>query len=340
MATVLVVGASGVLGQFVCKELVRTGKTVVVSDYKIARGRQTAKAIPGALFREVDVRDERSIREGLAHVDGVVVVAKQEEPLVQKLCLEEGIPCIDVTVDTTFIGKMCALKGKRAVSIMMAGFIPGLSGLLVKEACLAFEEMSCIKVALLQSTNAQAGVAGTSDMLQIISEDVDGKKGFKEVVEFPFGKDGHRLPVRKINHLERKKLRTEYNIPDLSYFTAWDDNHLNKKLSGLHRFSLLPRLAKWKGLLSKLIAHNPSQSERAYLTVEAQGKVDNQEKKMTWMVTVESDYEATAFATVAMLKEGMAGSVKGVKYPFEVTSIHRLMKHRDPSIIQLVKKEE
>lgn len=328
MLTILVIGASGVLGQLVCREMMRKSEEVhvIVSDYKVDRGRKTAALIPDGEFRQADARNRESIRSALFGVDAVIVVAKQEKPLVQQVCIECNVACVDVTTEAAFVSKLRELDSPNTASIVMAGFIPGLSGLMVKEAVETMEELEEVNVALLQSTNAQAGATGVSDMLHIVAENVEGKAGFKEMRQIAFGSSRFEKKVRKIEHAERKCIAEAMNLPKLHYWTAWDEDSFNKKISLLKKLGLLRWLANQKGLIEKIVTHNPNHNEKAYLTVEASGSIDGRSQVKSWRVSVVSDYETTAMVAVALAKIVLKNDIKGIHYPFEITNLNEVIK--------------
>lgn len=334
---VLVVGASGVLGRYVCKALIEQRYEVVVGDYKAERGRQTAAALPLATFKEVDVTDSASLYAALQHIEAVIVVVKQEYPLVQKVCIEKNIPCIDVTVDEAFIEKVQDLKAEHTASILMAGFFPGLSGILIQEAISTFDSLESVSIGLLQSTNANAGITGITDMLRIVNHDVDGTPGFSEKRNMKFGEFASSHVVRKIEHVERKRLLQNKKLPRINYYTAWEKKTFNIIIRLLQKTGLLGHLTNQKGLLEKLVRHNPTQPEQAYLTIEAAGLLREKKQKKEWRVRVRSDYETTAAVTVALVKIVLENHITGIHFPYEITSTHEILKNIDESKVRLIR---
>lgn len=327
MKTIMVVGASGILGHFVCEELLRMHEKmkIIVTDYKVERGKHLSESFHGSLFRKVDVRDESSIRSALNEVDAVIVVVKQDCPTVQKICSEEGVACIDVTVDKEFAKKVRSLSIEKTVSIVMAGFFPGLSGLLVKEAYNTFDKLKTLDVALLQNTNAKAGATGISDMLHIVAQTIDGKPGFKEKRKMVFGSSGFEQEVREIDHTEKRVLQTELTIPELRYWTAWNEASFNKKIASLKNFGLMKWLANRKKLLGKLVTHNPLENEKAYLTAKASGWINEHYQEKSWRLSVNSDYQTTAKITAVLTHVVLKKQITGVKYPFEMVNLKEVL---------------
>lgn len=180
MKKVLVAGASGALGKLVCQELLRImGKRIqlTVTDYKTERGEQLANALKQDVqFQFMDVDDKENVKQVIKNVDIVVVVVKQKKPHIQTACVENKILCIDVTPFYDFVEKVKELNQKAEKnergSVIMSGFFPGLSGLMVKETISYFQEVREVNVGLLQNTNAKTGLSCILDMLKIISQSV------------------------------------------------------------------------------------------------------------------------------------------------------------------------
>ncbi|MFF5995015.1 saccharopine dehydrogenase NADP-binding domain-containing protein [Lysinibacillus sp. KU-BSD001] len=107
MKRVMVVGSSGVLGKLICTELLRIfGNTIhlVVSDYKTSRGKETATTLgSGVRFQYLDIHHKESVEQALQEVDIIIVATKQTTPIIQKVCIEQKVFCIDVTVFGDFV---------------------------------------------------------------------------------------------------------------------------------------------------------------------------------------------------------------------------------------------
>lgn len=84
MKTVRVVGASGVLGQFVCAELLRIFENeikLIVTDYKMDRGKRLANSFNGDVeFEYLDINDDKNISNVIQNIDIAIVVLKQINP--------------------------------------------------------------------------------------------------------------------------------------------------------------------------------------------------------------------------------------------------------------------
>ncbi|MFA9455999.1 saccharopine dehydrogenase NADP-binding domain-containing protein [Halalkalibacter sp. AB-rgal2] len=242
MNKVLVIEATGILGKLVCQEILRQldRSQLVVADYQIERGKQLAQSLSNQTeFCYVDITKRDSIEAAICQVNVVIVALKQKEPAVQKLCIGRGVHCIDVTPFSSFTSQVEQLHNyaleKRVCSITMSGFFPGLSALMVKKAVKQFDEVSNVDVALLQHTNAKAGITGIMDMLQIISEPVTKENqltytGFTRRKKLPFGDCQTLRFVREIHHDEKEFVAEKLGLDSIHYWTAWNNDSFNHLL--------------------------------------------------------------------------------------------------------------
>nr|WP_106782991.1 saccharopine dehydrogenase NADP-binding domain-containing protein [Lysinibacillus timonensis] len=338
MKKVMVVGASGVLGQLVCAELLRIFENQIkltVTDYKIERGKQLVNSFEGDVqFQYLDINDEENISQVIQNIDIVIVVLKQKTPLIQEACIYNKILCLDVTPFYGFVEKVIELN-ERAVnnqvgSVVMSGFFPGLSGLMVKRAMADFNEVNEINVGLLQNTNAKAGVSGILDMLTIVSKPVDVGdmwiSGFTKKRKMQFLTPGRDKEVRLIHHSEKVLLSGRLTTNPIHYWTAWNSKPFNKLVSLFRQLGLLNQLHKLDHkILSKIVKHNPNQNESAFLTVEVKGIVGGEERIKRLSLASFSDYHTTAIVTAALAKIAHQQNVKGVACPFEITTLDELI---------------
>ncbi len=338
MEKIMLIGASGVLGKLVCDELLRIFKNpinLIVTDYKTERGRKLASSFnKDVQFQYLDVNNERNIRETVKNVDIVVVVLKQITPYVQKICIENKILCIDVTPFYNFVSKVNELNGSakknNVGSVVMSGFFPGLSGLMVKEAVSSFQEVTEVNVGLLQNTNAKAGVSGIIDMLKIISQPLKFQNktvsGFTRKRKMFFLGPYKEKEVRLIKHSEAILVNNKLATKPINYWTSWNSDIFNKQVSLLKKIGFIGILHKVNNkLLSKVVKHNPNKNEDAFLTVEVKGIVDNKTKIKIVSLSTFSDYHTTAMVTAALAKIAFQKSVKGIVCPFEITSLDELL---------------
>lgn len=340
MQRVMVIGASGVLGHLVCMELLRIYNDqieLIVTDYKIERGKRLASSFNKEVeFRSLNINDEENIKQVVIDVDAVVVTLKQESPLIQKACIDHKILCIDVTPFYDFVAEVSGLsdaaQNNEVGSVVMSGFIPGLSGLMVQKAVSDFTEITEVNIGFLQNTNAKAGISGILDMLRIISLPVSFKNtvipGFSQKRAMLFLNQNRHTKVRLIEHAEKNLLteKLKVNMDSIHYWTSWNKNTFNILISLLKRTGMIKVIRKMnRGLLSKMVSHNPSRPEDAFITVEVKGIIDNKERSRLLSLSTTSDYHTTAMATAALVKIAYQKKVVGVVCPFEIASLDEVI---------------
>lgn len=365
----IIVGASGVLGKMICYEIQRLfigDFQLIVTDYNHRRGNETATALgKKTLFRPLDVNHKEAITSAIWDASCVIVATKQELPLIQQYCAKKGILCIDVTVFRSFVEQVREIDCQHSASIVMAGFFPGLSGLLVRRAITGFSEVHEVNVGLLQNTNAQAGLSGIKDMLSIVSrrssrtiatagaataqDSAPGVRARARTMKFPhpFG----QKKVRAISHAEASYLSSHFLVTNLHYWTAWQSSSFNWVVQLLDKLNVIPLIQTGKAdrLLASLIRHNPNQGEHCALSVEVTGLKDGLAKSRTLTLSVPSDYRTTAMFTAALAKFTMDKSkseatqtlsttaqkkLTGVLFPFEYAELENILRIMDcPDIL-------
>ncbi|MFJ8260715.1 saccharopine dehydrogenase family protein [Rummeliibacillus sp. NPDC094406] len=342
MQKVMVVGASGVLGRLVCKEVLRIFNnqvTLVVTDYQEERGKKLAKSFnQEVIFQYLDITNKENISRVIKNIDVVVVVLKQQDPDIQRACIDNNINCIDVTPFSDFAKKIQSLyqdsEKNKAGSIVMSGFFPGLSGIMVKKAVSNFQEVTEVNIGLLQNTNAKVGVSGILDMLKIISQDVDYYEDDKIVNLLGFNKKRimhfehyNDKEVRLIDHAEKNFLKQKIKVEKINYWTSWNNYFFNKLISLLKNLGIINTIVKLDNnkFLSKIVKHNPSKNEKALITVEVKGTIDNKERIKTLTLSTFSDYHTTAMVTAVLAKVTVHKKLNGIVFPFEIIDLDELL---------------
>ncbi|MFF5995016.1 hypothetical protein AAGS61_09695 [Lysinibacillus sp. KU-BSD001] len=228
----------------------------------------------------------------------------------------------------------------------MAGFIPGLSGLLIKKAVSDVDQISSVNIGFLQNINAKAGLTGILDMLALVNQDITTKENDKRLSGFTKKRRMEFLPsfkqkeVRLIEHPEKLFIEMKLGIRNIRYWTAWNNNAFNRVISSLKQFHLIDFILnmKQKKILSTVVKHNPNKPEHAFLTVEVKGIVGGQKCIKTLALSVFSDYHATAMVTAALAKIASEKNLKGVLFPFEMTNLDEILSIMDCEEIALEKK--
>ncbi|MFS0735927.1 glucose 1-dehydrogenase [Sphingomonas sp. 1P06PA] len=157
----LITGAASGLGAADAKRLAEEGAQVVLTDMNAAMGRETAAAIPGALFLEHDVRDEarwqQVIAETVAQFGGLHILVNNAGLVrfanVEECTLEEFRLHQQVMVEGTFLGckhGIPAMAKSGGGSIVNVSSVGGLKGIDVLAA------YSAAKAALIGMTRSIA----------------------------------------------------------------------------------------------------------------------------------------------------------------------------------------
>ncbi|KMK74989.1 saccharopine dehydrogenase NADP-binding domain-containing protein [Alkalihalobacillus pseudalcaliphilus] len=334
MKKILIVGATGTLGQLVYRDIRRLfpeDVTFAITDYNKERGIDFASNKgKGTEWRYLNVMDAGSIEQALVGVDFVVILVKQLEPKIQELCIERKIPSLDVTpfyalyTDTIKYGDYAL--GQETGVLLFSGFLPGLSGLLIQKAVANFDKIESVDIGFLQNKNANVGITGIKDMLRLINEPIRNQEktfSFSQTRKMSFL--GHQKPkkVRNIEHAERLLLIDKYPI---SYWTGWSDNTFNTLIYILKKAGLLPFIIKLSpNIMKKIVKHNPENPEEAILTVEVKGHIQNKLTIKRYSLQTFSDYQTTSLVTAALLKIMLSKQVDGVVVPYEITNIDEVL---------------
>ncbi|MBN2436509.1 MAG: hypothetical protein JXK07_14710 [Spirochaetes bacterium] len=343
MTKIIVIGASGVLGGLICTEILNLFKKNVklfIGDYKSNRGKITADYF-NAEFCETNIDDLNELSLSLSGKDLVIITINQKEPVIQKLCLEKSIPCIDITAFYSFAKKVQTLyntdtNDNKSTSIIMAGFWPGLSGLLLTEALKEFDEVYESNISLIQNTNAKAGASGIVDMLKIISEPVNTMyndtnitlSGFslKRKIKLPFA--NKEYTTRLISHSEKQMLSEKLPVRNINYWTTWNNCFFNLLISIMNKTKLLNIIVNKidKNTINKIPRHDAKKSEETILVVDVKGKKENNIIVKKLCIKTFSDYGTTAKIVAALARESLTNRTAGVCLPLEITTLNKVLK--------------
>lgn len=362
--SILVLGASGGLGLHICREVIRQfgPDALMVGDYKTERGRETASRLGADItFAQVDVHDPSSLRAALNNgVSAVIVSVQQHQPLAQLACIEAGIPCLDVTVQSDLLVQIEQLdaqaRAAECTSIVLAGLFPGLSGLMAKQAVEMLDHVDTLDVALCQNSQASTGVTGIADMLGLFAQPVEYRSngGAKSVPGFsltrsiqyppPFGLKNHRLAY----FIERDEISRELEVPNVNYWTGYDKAVFDRMLATLNRLKILTLFNRptLRTPLARLIdvgtKAGASSDERCAVVAEATGLKDGQSRLARVSILAPSDYRTTAMSVVAMMKllAEKELTTSGVHFPAQVTSLHSLLDAMHSSEVVLAESRE
>ncbi|MFC4401791.1 hypothetical protein [Gracilibacillus xinjiangensis] len=330
----MVVGASGVLGKLMCKEVFRIfghSADLIITDYNKERGEHVKNSFSKQVeFRLLDIHNKSNVENVIHSVDIVIIAIQQNKPHIQEICIQRQIRCIDVTTSQNLVDRTLLLdsqaKSHNIASIVMAGFLPGLSGLLVKKAITSFSDIVEVNISLLQNKNANVGVSGALDMLKLISQPVQyGNKMIKGFKEKKMVGSNNKHTVRLITHPEKDYLSRKLSIPVINYWTGWNDNLYNLKIEFILKANIIPFLQKYQSIFKSQIKHDNKSTEDVLLSVEVTGASSNKAITKTFSLTAISDYGITAMMAVALAKIVSNKKYSGTYFPFEITTFEEVL---------------
>lgn len=211
---------------------------------------------------------------------------------------ELGISTLDVSVShphrfLASLAETARTTGSR--HLVSVGLMPGLSGVLAREALARFPDDQ-VDILLVQSSNAKVGINGVRDMLTLI---------------VPTTKNA--APKPGWLRLDHPEAGTASPNGQIRYWTTWDDQAKTSLVGGLAKQRLLPVLARRlpDAALRRLAASKPHQPENCEIQVWVDGR-----KKLA--VGLSGDYPATAAICAALVKM-VPGLAQGVHRVWDVT---------------------
>ncbi len=344
---ILVIGSAGGVGRRVCAEVARQcgSDSLVLGDHRIERAESQAREHPGATVQRVDLHDTACLESALGHgLSAVIVCPRQERPEVQRICVERGIPCLDVTIEPEFIAQVHALDARARETgtplLTMAGMWPGLSGLMAVRAAGMLDRVDRVDLALCQSTQSKVGPEGIADMMGCFAKPVLERRGgrSREVPGFsvkrridypePFGSRSHRL----VDFVEGGVLAEALGVAEVQTWTGFDSAAFQALVSLLRRAGLLGlfrrkgtglRLARFVNAVKGL---GPEGPEPIALVALARGEQGGRAREVRLSLEGPSDYGITAMSAVAMarLLGGRAGAA-GAGHPLRLFDLHEVI---------------
>jgi len=162
----LILGASGMQGRIVARDLLEKGNEVLLTDIYKENSRKNLKIFPRAAFRYLDVREFRRmidlIRE--SGTDIVINCAESDWNLsVHRACLIAGVHVVDMDSDVATTEKQLALDGqfkkKGLTAITGCGSTPGINNLMLNHAAQFFDTLESVNAGFVWDSNMDIFVA-------------------------------------------------------------------------------------------------------------------------------------------------------------------------------------
>src|SRR4051794_24973259 len=151
--TVLVLGATGVLGSLLARTFASEG-------WEVVRGARCPQAGPG--FRLVDLDRPKTVRRALGGVDVVANPVPDERLVAERVVLEEGPALINVSAAPAAPGWRLKREAgsPNGLVLIHAGIVPGVSSLVAAELLRSHPDADEVELALMISAGGTSGKSG------------------------------------------------------------------------------------------------------------------------------------------------------------------------------------
>ena len=342
---IIVFGSAGVLGRLICQRIINIidKESLLIADYlpKRLSKLQHELKLDQSQKLLIHTAKEEDIRQKIQGASAVIIAFQQAFPLIQKICIELKIPCVDVSTKLEFIEEASRLDQEAqemgTTCLLTAGMFPGLSGIMVKKAIMLFDKPKSVDVGLCRPTKRISGKMGLADLLELLSQPVlfrsNGSskivQGFslKRTIPYlaPIGEKEHRL----INAAETEVLANKLKIPKVNLWTGFDRKGFDKFVSMMRNIRILNifRNGRYRKGLGQVFAHEKGQHNPAGLTVVSQGYSKGQAIEAYISLIAQSDYLATAACAVYFTQKLLENKhAAGVLFPFELFELTEVLR--------------
>jgi len=172
----LILGATGMQGSIVVRDLVESGFSVVASSDISTHLSQLKQRFPSISTYELDLRSEKNLYELLTTTLPQVIINCAEgdwDMQVYQAALEIGINVIDLGSEIPMTKDQLALdsafKNKQKIAITGVGSTPGINNIMLDYAVSEFDEIATIEAGFAWNSNIQKFVVPFS-MESVIEE--------------------------------------------------------------------------------------------------------------------------------------------------------------------------
>lgn len=241
----LIIGASGMQGKIVSRDLVENGHAVFLTDVRKDLQKNVKKS-DKIKFEYLDARDRKKLRELIREHKIKVVINCAEGDwnlIVYEICLEVGAHVIDLgseiamTKDQFSLGKEFADAGLTAIT--GCGSTPGINNIMLNYASDSFDEIHTIEAGFVWDSNIKTFVPPFSieSILEELTDPapviIDGKWRLKipmlniETREFKSIGSQKIFPVR---HPETYTFNVYYyksGLKNMTFFAGFPDHSLH-----------------------------------------------------------------------------------------------------------------
>lgn len=259
---VLIIGGYGQVGGYVSQNLAQYPSiNLLIAGRRI----QLAQTLVNKLGNQhqalqIDLTKTQDYRELVSDLDMVIMCIDAPHIHLAEACAQQGVDYLDITASYTYLQQIehcnSLAKQKGARIILSVGLAPGLTNLMVKQACKIHPETQKIEIYLLLGLGDQHGQAAFCWLLNNLSQNFQSaqKHLSSSVRSFSDGKPVQMLPDQKTHHAYRINLSDQHtllkslSLDEVTTRLCFDLDWLNQ---------ILAVLSKWKCLA--LLKHNKIQ---------------------------------------------------------------------------------
>lgn len=155
----VVIGATGMQGRIVTKDLLKSGYSVLMCGRDESRIQDLLKN-KKTYFSYLDLKDEKNAKRIIKNSGANVVVNCAEGDWnfkVLQMCADVGVSSIDLGSDIPILKKQLAmnseLKRKGLIHITGCGSVPGIGDVMLRYACEKFDKIDTVKVGFAWDSN-------------------------------------------------------------------------------------------------------------------------------------------------------------------------------------------
>jgi saccharopine dehydrogenase-like NADP-dependent oxidoreductase len=252
----------------------------------------------------------------------VVMCLDQPDTRFVELCLQKGIDYVDITATYDFLAKVEALETMAKTSgstvVLSVGIAPGLTNLLARHAQSQFDEMPQVDIHILLGLGEAHGDAAIRWAVENFNTEFTvyeaGKAKRVHSIEdgkqttFP-GKLGRRTTYR-FNFSDQHVLPRTLGLDSVSTRIAFDSTLMTNLLAFLKKVGLFKLLRyQWaRDGMVKLLQIFRFGTEQFVAQVDAQGKVDGQQRIARYAVAGQSEARFTGLVAAQVAHELLTGN--------------------------------
>jgi len=186
MARILVLGASGVFGLQIARELLISGYSLTLAARNRARLEDSARLLSGNFqIQTLDISDSEACK-AVARDHAIVVHAagpySQQGLEVASSCIEQGCHYVDIADDRAYLQRLRTLEEKFSerglAAIYGCSSLPGISGALASRLAQGRPEAPrAIEVVLFIGNRNQKGRGALASVFKILGEKISTPQG-------------------------------------------------------------------------------------------------------------------------------------------------------------------